>query len=113
VAERLRECVRASDVVARIGGDEFTVTLPFVDATDGAGVELVATKIIEALGRPFVLAAGTVDIGASIGIACFPADADSADALVHAADEAMYAAKAAGRSTWCRYQPLADPAAGR
>ena len=112
VAQRLRESLRASDVVARIGGDEFTVTLPYVEATDGAGVERVAAKIISAIGQPFTLAAGEVQIGVSIGIACYPADAGSADALMHAADDAMYAAKAVGRNTWRRFEPTVNPAEG-
>jgi diguanylate cyclase (GGDEF)-like protein len=102
--------VRASDVVARLGGDEFAVTLPYVESSNGAGAERVAAKIIEAIAQPFQLDASEVTIGVSIGIASYPVDASDADALVHAADEAMYAAKAGGRNTFRHFQPMLSPA---
>jgi diguanylate cyclase (GGDEF)-like protein/PAS domain S-box-containing protein len=96
VATRIRGQLRESDTVARIGGDEFTVILPDVAKREHA--EIVARKIIVALALPFE--AGTprssVVIGATIGIALYPADAQSAVALVKAADAAMYSAKQAG-----------------
>ncbi len=101
VAERLRRQVRESDTVARIGGDEFTVLLPAIASRENAAV--VAKKIIDSLGLPFVLGAKGHEarIGASIGIAIYPADASDADALIKAADSAMYAAKKSGNC--CRY----------
>jgi diguanylate cyclase (GGDEF)-like protein len=98
VAARLQRQVRASDTVARVGGDEFTVIL--LDIARREDAETVARKIIAALGAPFQLGspARRVDIGASIGIAVYPADAQGADALVTAADTAMYSAKEAGNS---------------
>ena len=98
VATRLQCQVRASDTVARVGGDEFTVILHEIARREDA--EIVARKIIAALGPPFQLGrpARSVDIGASIGIALYPADAQDADALVTAADTAMYGAKEAGSS---------------
>ncbi|MBE0613980.1 MAG: diguanylate cyclase [Burkholderiales bacterium] len=96
LAARIRHQVRESDTVARIGGDEFTVILPEIARREEA--EIVAIKIIAALGVPFELGAErtSVEIGASIGIAVYPADGDDADALVKAADAAMYEAKQAG-----------------
>jgi len=98
VAARIRHQVRESDTVARVGGDEFTVILPDIARREDA--ETVAKKIIGALAAPFQLGSQkqSVDIGASIGIALYPADARDADALVRAADAAMYSAKQAGNS---------------
>lgn len=96
VAARIRQQVRESDTVARVGGDEFTVILPDIARREEA--ETVARKIVSALATPFPLGSPTqnIDIGASIGIATYPADAQNADALVNAADAAMYSAKQAG-----------------
>ena len=98
VAARIRHQVRESDTVARVGGDEFTVILPDIARREEA--ETVARKIIAALATPFQLGSQkqSVDIGTSIGIAVYPADARDADALVKAADAAMYSAKQAGNS---------------
>jgi diguanylate cyclase (GGDEF)-like protein len=81
--------------VARVGGDEFTVILPEIARHEEA--ETVARKIIAALGAPYRLGSQKhcVEIGASIGVAVYPADARDADALVTAADTAMYSAKQA------------------
>jgi len=98
VAARIRHQVRESDTVARVGGDEFTVILP--DITKLEEAETVARKIVAAIGAPFHVGSQrqSVDIGTSIGIAVYPADGRDADALVRAADTAMYSAKEAGSS---------------
>jgi len=98
VARRIRHQLRESDTVARVGGDEFTVILPDIARREEA--ETVAQKIIAALATPFQLGSQkqSVDIGTSIGIAVYPADARDADALVKAADAAMYSAKQVGSS---------------
>ncbi len=96
VATRIRRQVRESDTVARVGGDEFIVILPDIAGREVA--ETVARKIIAALATPFQLGGQkqSVDIGTSIGIAVYPADARDADALVEVADAAMYRVKQAG-----------------
>ena len=98
VAARIRNQVRESDTVARVGGDEFTVILPDIAKREEAAV--VAGKIISALALPFRLSpqGQSIAIGISIGIAVYPGDGRDADALVTAADSAMYAAKQAGSS---------------
>lgn len=98
VADRLQICVRESDTLARLGGDEFTLILN--DSHQREAVAMVAKKIIESLGHPFVLEGHAVHIGVSIGIACYPDNAESKGALLIVADKAMYAAKAAGKNTY-------------
>ncbi len=101
VGERLLRCVRKSDLVARIGGDEFVVMLAdLADASDAAGV---AEKIVRALSRPFRAAGEVCRIGASVGISVYPEDCPAlspeaaAFGLLAQADAAMYAVKRAGR----------------
>ncbi|VVE59413.1 diguanylate cyclase [Pandoraea sputorum] len=106
MADRLTACVRDEDTVARVGGDEFVVVAPRVRCE--ADAELLATRIIEALQRPFDLEAVSVDIGASVGIAFAPDAGTSVDALLRASDVALYRAKAEGRGTFRRYVPGMD-----
>jgi len=98
VAARIRRQVRESDTVARVGGDEFTVILP--DLAKPEQAETVARKIIAAVAAPFQLGPRkqSVEIGSSIGIAVYPQDAGDAQALIKAADAAMYSAKQTGNS---------------
>jgi diguanylate cyclase (GGDEF)-like protein/PAS domain S-box-containing protein len=102
VARRLRASVRASDTVARVGGDEFVVLLLDVGGAEAMGSK--AGGFINALQQPITLGDKTAHVGASIGIAQFPDNGTTADALMRHADAAMYAAKRAGRGTW-RFQP--------
>jgi diguanylate cyclase (GGDEF)-like protein len=95
-AARIEGQVRASDTVARVGGDEFTLILSAITKSDDAAA--VAGKIILALAAPFQLGSQrkSVGIGASIGIAVYPGDGQDTDTLVNAADAAMYSAKQSG-----------------
>jgi diguanylate cyclase (GGDEF)-like protein len=102
-AQRLQACLRKTDLVARLGGDEFIVLLSQVK--DSAVVDAIARKIIESLAQPFNLSAQPSYISASIGIACFPEDGEDPTELLRHADQAMYAAKAAGRNTSVRFEP--------
>ncbi len=98
-AERLTGCVRASDVVARMGGDQFIVILSRISRPQDA--RLVAEKILGALGQPFLLSdRQTCSIGASIGISVYPDDAQELTQLVSAADKAMYGVKRNGKHGW-------------
>lgn len=98
VAARVRQQVRESDTVARVGGDEFTVILRDISRREVA--ELVAGKITAAVAAPFQLDKRkySVDIGISVGVAVYPSDGQDADTLVRAADAAMYNAKQVGYS---------------
>ncbi|TVP49084.1 MAG: GGDEF domain-containing protein [Halomonas sp.] len=94
VAERLADCVRANDTVARLGGDEFTVIL--TGAEQRQDVEIVAQGIIDILAMPFHIGQQRIQISVSIGASFYPDAASSPDALLEAADQAMYKAKKAG-----------------
>ncbi|MGH8441830.1 MAG: diguanylate cyclase domain-containing protein, partial [Nevskiaceae bacterium] len=100
IAARLRRAVRAEDTVARLGGDEFGMLLEA--PVDDAGALRKAEELVAALGVPFELTllgqAVAVTVGASVGVALYPAHGSSVDELVHAADEAMYAAKRGGKN---------------
>jgi diguanylate cyclase (GGDEF)-like protein/PAS domain S-box-containing protein len=101
-AERIRACVRETDIVARLGGDEFMVVLQDLH---GPGVELVAEKIRKQLTDPIRHGDHTVQVSASIGIAAFPEDADTADRLIKCADQAMFTSKAAGGNRFSFFSP--------
>ena len=90
--------MRQGDTVARISGDEFAVILGDLARADDAA--LVAQKIIDKLGEAVAIRNQQVFVTASIGIATFPADGDNAEALLGAADAAMYRAKQAGRNAF-------------
>jgi diguanylate cyclase (GGDEF)-like protein/PAS domain S-box-containing protein len=97
---RLSACVRASDTVARIGGDEFAVLLD--PTASAAAAEGVAAKLIASLEAPFTVAGGAeARIECTIGIAMFPADGDDPARLLQAADAALYAARGEGKE-WHR-----------
>jgi diguanylate cyclase (GGDEF)-like protein/PAS domain S-box-containing protein len=96
VAQRLRECVRASDTVSRQGGDEFVVLLSEVARAEDAAAS--AEKIHLALGAPHRIDQHSLHVTASIGIATFPDDGANAEALLQNADFAMYHAKDSGRN---------------
>jgi diguanylate cyclase (GGDEF)-like protein len=96
VARRLQSAVRAGDTVARISGDEFAVILTDLARPDDAA--LVAQKIIERLAAPMQVRGHEIFVTASIGISAFPADGDDVEALLGAADAAMYRAKQSGRN---------------
>jgi diguanylate cyclase (GGDEF)-like protein len=97
-ARRMQAAVRSVDTVARIGGDEFTIILPYLD--DDVSARRLAERIIESLNRPFVIDGVPARVGASIGIAFFPQHGLKPDALMARADDALYAAKGAGRNTF-------------
>ncbi|WP_245546781.1 GGDEF domain-containing protein [Hydrogenovibrio halophilus] len=108
VAERLANSLRQVDLVARMGGDEFTVILH--GDQNPAAVETVAKHILQAVLPPYHLDEHTVEIGASIGIAFYPDDAQAFTDLMRLADQAMYRAKEAGGNTFCFYHHEGDAA---
>jgi diguanylate cyclase (GGDEF)-like protein/PAS domain S-box-containing protein len=99
VARRLNHCVRSSDTVSRVGGDEFVVVVEEIGRPNEAA--MVARKIIEALGTPVVYQGHDCRVGASIGIAVFPDDGNTMEEVSKAADMAMYRVKHSGRNGYC------------
>lgn len=94
VAERLVRCVRSTDTIARLSGDEFAMVLS--DLAQGQDAGHVAQKVLDAVCRPAIVGDRTIPITASIGIALYPFDAADPDALLAQADRAMYRAKEKG-----------------
>jgi diguanylate cyclase (GGDEF)-like protein len=98
VAERLKAAIRTSDTVARLGGDEFIVLLSNMQRTQDAFI--VARTILQDLSQPYPVRDERVTLTPSIGIAIYPGDGTGAEALVRAADTAMYSAKRHGGATY-------------
>ncbi len=98
VAARLSHCIRAEDVVGRIGGDEFMIVLADVDGARGAAH--VAAQCIALLRQPCLHGELSLQISSSIGISLFPADGNDIDTLIKNADTAMYHAKEMGRDNY-------------
>ncbi|HQU09626.1 MAG TPA: GGDEF domain-containing protein, partial [Opitutales bacterium] len=99
VADRLRQCVRESDMVARLSGDEFTIILPQIKEKNDA--EAVVKKIIVELSKPFYVNEHHLQLDVSVGIAIYPDNGNNGDLLLKAADDAMYHAKGDGGSAYC------------
>jgi len=106
VAERLKLCVRASDLVARFGGDEFMVLLE--NLSDSRYAASVAEKLLAAIAGPLTLGQQEFHLSASIGISTYPDDGDDPRVLQKNADIAMYRAKERGRNCWHFYSPTTD-----
>jgi len=103
VADRLRRICRPGDVLARLGGDEFGVLA--LNLKDSSEAEKLAEGLRTAIERPFRLAGQDVFITASIGVSSFPTDGQDFEALLRAADAAVYRAKQLGRNTVSWYSP--------
>ena len=102
-AARLENCVRSSDTVARMGGDEFTIILKCDPSPRSSTI--VARKIISSIYKPFYLNGMECTVSASIGISMYPSDGDNVETLMKNADIAMYQAKSAGRNNYQFYSP--------
>lgn len=96
-ARRIGRCVRETDSLCRLGGDEFTVIAS--GYRDEIEIMNLCDRIIWAFNQPFLIQAHSICIGASIGIARYPSDGENPEVLIKNADTAMYDAKAAGRNT--------------
>ena len=103
VATRIQSSLRASDTLARIGGDEFVVLLPHVSSV--SDVVGVAEKVRQVLNQPFIVDEHVMSLSSSAGIALYPEHGDTEQALVRNADTAMYYAKEDGRNNVQVYQP--------
>jgi diguanylate cyclase (GGDEF)-like protein/PAS domain S-box-containing protein len=103
VTRRLMDCVRETDLVARIGGDEFAIVQHAVDQPRNASA--LARRLVIELGRPFVIDGHSMVIGTSVGVAITPTDGVESDQLLRNADLALYRAKLAGRGQYKFFEP--------
>lgn len=105
VAERLQGCVRRSDTIARIGGDEFSLIMMGVGHDS---VEMIAKKVLTAIQRPFRISEHTLYISASLGISIYPEHGEDSLLLYRNAEMAMYRAKSLGKNHWRIYSDQVD-----
>ena len=110
LARRLTGSVRATDTVARIGGDEFVVLLP--DLRIPAEAETIAAKIVSAICRPCEIEGATATVTSSVGVVTFPDCGPSADRLIECADSAMYEQKKRGKNGFRVYRQDSSNASG-
>ena len=103
IARRISAIVRGTDTVARLAGDEFTIILP--DLPDASAATPIIRSLLARIAAPLQLGEESVEVSASIGVALYPRDADSAESLLVRADQAMFAAKSAGRNQWAAFTP--------
>jgi diguanylate cyclase (GGDEF)-like protein/PAS domain S-box-containing protein len=110
IARRLRSEVRSADTIARLGGDEFVVVI--ADIGSPGPISGFARRLIEVVEQEFTFEGRQVSVGVSIGAALYPRDGADADALLRAADVAMYRAKAVGSGVLEFFEPRMDIAIG-
>jgi diguanylate cyclase (GGDEF)-like protein len=108
VADRLRGSSRVGDVLARLGGDEFALVQ--ADAQQPHGAEALAARLVDLIGRPYVIRGQAVNIGVSVGVAVLPQDGQDFSMLLKHADLALRRAKADGKGTFRFFQPGMDAA---
>ena len=99
VAKRLLSCVRETDTVTRVGGDEFLIIATEINAPEN--VAQIARKVIHLVSQPIIFNGRQSVVSASIGIALFPDDGHDMDQLIKKSDEAMYRVKKAGKNGFC------------
>jgi diguanylate cyclase (GGDEF)-like protein len=109
VAARIRENVREVDKVARLGGDEFAIIQ--ADCEQPRSAANLASRLIDAIARPYEIDGSQLVIGASIGVAVASTDTSNSEGLLRSADMAMYRAKADGRGTYRFFEPHMDACA--
>jgi diguanylate cyclase (GGDEF)-like protein/PAS domain S-box-containing protein len=97
-SQRLKNVIRKSDTVARIGGDEFAIIVDQIKSVEEA--ERVVKKILASFAEQIQLSTGSVNVGVSIGISLFPVDSNDPDELIRLADNSMYTSKKLGKNTY-------------
>ncbi len=109
VSRRLKSCLRESDTIARMGGDEYTVLMPNIQREND--IVTIARKIISELEMPFIVNNHTVYLSISIGISLYPFDGNEPDTLLKNADAALYNAKKVGKNNYQFYNPTMNRSA--
>ncbi|MGB3425549.1 MAG: GGDEF domain-containing protein [Castellaniella sp.] len=107
VAQRLKSCIRSTDISARIGGDEFVVVATQLEQPDQ--VERIASKLLERLSEDIHIGGATYPLGASIGISLYPQHGDTLSSLIDAADTAMYQVKSTHKNGYALYDQSEPP----
>ncbi len=102
IAQRLQACLRESDTVARMGGDEFVMLL--TDVMQPGEVEVVVRKVLDTVNQPISLNDQLTHVGVSVGVALYPAHGEDPQSLMKHADQAMYLAKEGGRNGYRFYR---------
>jgi diguanylate cyclase (GGDEF)-like protein len=103
VADRLRSVLREDDIAARIGGDEFGVIQIARNQPDAA--RALAKRLVDLLGRSYIVNGHLLNIGASVGVSLVPGDGRDEATVLRSADLALYRAKQTGRGTFCFFEP--------
>ena len=104
IGKKLIAALRQSDLVARVGGDEFITVLD--DVSHNKSLESIAHKLIDALGEPFTINNHICHIGVSIGISIYPQDGSDIETLIGCADQAMYKIKSTGKNNLYFYKKM-------
>ncbi|MBP3952935.1 sensor domain-containing diguanylate cyclase [Bacillus suaedae] len=102
VVKRIRGSIRDEDLISRIGGDEFIVVF---EETNKDEIEVIATRILESVARPYLIHEQEANISLSIGISMYPDDGETKETLIDHADKAMYYAKNNGKNNFKVYSP--------
>ena len=101
IANRFQACLRQTDTVSRIGGDEFVILMPLLKSTTQS--ETILQRVIETASKPLLIEQQTVTVSASIGVTFYPQDNSNIETLLRHADEAMYRAKTMGKGRYCLF----------
>lgn len=106
LGDKMQATLRQSDLVARVGGDEFIVVLD--EVADVKHLAAIASKLIEVIGEPMNITDHICRVGVSIGISIFPQDGNDVNSLIRCADQAMYKIKSSGKNSHSFYQQISS-----
>nr|WP_153810962.1 EAL domain-containing protein [Paraglaciecola arctica] len=108
LSQRMKEALRESDTLARIGGDEFVAVI--VDLETFEDSQPVLERLLKAAADPVTLGGNLIQVSASIGVTLYPQDGSDADQLMRHADQAMYVAKHEGKNRYCLFDTVQEKA---